>query len=124
MGRMIHFIPESPATATQVPGPYAEAVARLASIRQALACIEQVSGKPVSHRDSEARLALGFPGASPPAQRCFDTRSARVASAAAAGLEAIARQQDSGNPPHPAALAALERELGAGLCEIDQLFSL
>ena len=64
---MIHFLPESPAT--EVPGPYAEAVARLASIRQALACVEQVAGKEPSYRDSEARLALGFPGASPPVQR-------------------------------------------------------
>jgi hypothetical protein len=119
---MIHFVPESPAT--EMPGPYAEAVARLASIRHALACVEQVAGKDVSQRDSEARLALGFPGASAPVQRCFDARSARVASAAAAGLEAIARQQDAGNPPHPAAVEALERELGAGLSELDQLFSL
>ncbi len=121
---MIHFIPESPADATAVPGPYAEAVARLASIRQALACVEQVTGKATSHRDSEARLALGFPGSSPPVQRCFDARSARVANAAVAGLEAIAGQQDAGNPPHPAALAALERELTDGLADIDRLFSL
>ena len=121
---MIHFIPESSASANEVPGPYAEAVARLASIRHALACVEQVAGKDVSPRDSKARLALGFPGASPPVQRCFDARSARVANAAAAGLEAIARQQDAGNPPHPAAIEALERELGVGLTDIDQLFSL
>ena len=119
---MIHFIPESPAT--EVPAPYAEAVARLASIRQALACVEQVAGKPVSHRNSEARLALAFPGASGPVQRCFDERSARVAGAAAAGLEAIARQQDEGNSLHPDAIAQLERDLAAGLDTIDQLFSL
>jgi hypothetical protein len=119
---MIHFLPES--QATEVPAPYAEAVARLASIRHALACVEQIAGKEPSYRDSEARLALGFPGASPPVQRCFDSRSARVASAAAAGLEAIARQQDAGVTPHPAALDQLERELGAGLSELDQLFSL
>jgi len=119
---MIHFIPDSPAR--ELPAPYAEAVARLASIRAALACVEQVAGKEVSHRDSEARLALGFPGSSPPVQRCFDARSARVATSAAAGLEAIARQQDAGNPPHPAALEALQRELDEGLSEIDQLFSL
>ena len=88
---MIHFIPES--AATEVPAPYAEAVARLSSIRHALACVEQVAGKDPSHRDSEARLALGFPGSSPPVQRCFDARSARVASAAAAGLEAIAQSR-------------------------------
>lgn len=121
---MIHFIPESADTATAVAGPYAEAVARLASIRQALACVEQVAGKATSHRDSEARLALGFPGATPPVQRCFDARSARVANAAAAGLEVIAGQQDAGNPPHPAALEALERELSVGLTDIDRLFSL
>ena len=119
---MIHFIPES--QATEAPAPYAEAVARLASIRHALACVEQVAGKDMSHRDSEARLALGFPSATPPVQRCFDARSARVANAAAAGLEAIARQQEAGNPPHPAALERLEQELGAGLTELDQLFSL
>ncbi|MDQ3074665.1 MAG: hypothetical protein M3Q88_03495 [Pseudomonadota bacterium] len=119
---MIHFIPESPAR--ELPAPYAEAVARLASIRRALACVEQVAGKDISHRDSEARLALGFPGASPPLQSCFDARSARVAGAAAAGLEAIALLQDSGHPPHPAALAALECELDNGMTEIDLLFSL
>lgn len=119
---MIHFIPES--SGDELPAPYAEAVARLASIRAALACVEQVAGKPPSHRDSEARLALGFPGAAPPVKRCFDARSARVANAAAAGLEAIARQQDSGSVPHPAALAQLERELNAGLSELDQLFTL
>ena len=119
---MIHFIPESPAR--EIPAPYAEAVARLASIRQALACVEQLGGKDVSHRDSEARLALGFPGSSPPVQRCFEVRSERVAKVAAAGLEAIARGQDHGNPPHPAALELLERELAAGLSELDQLFTL
>ena len=119
---MIHFIPESPAA--EVPGPYAEAIARLVSIRQALACVEQVAGKPESHRDSEARLSLGFPGATPAVQRCFDSRSARVASAAAAGLEAIAAHQDRGIVPHPDAIARLEDELTSGLESIDQLFSL
>ena len=119
---MIHFIPDSPAR--EVPAPYAEAVARLASIRQALACVEQVAGKDASHRDSEARLALAFPGANPPVQRCFDARSARVASAAAAGLEAIAARQDAGGKVNPAAIERLEAELAAGLDTIDQLFSL
>ena len=52
---MIHFIPDSPEAASELEssdvlggpgaaGPYAEAVARLASIRQALACVEQFSG--------------------------------------------------------------------------------
>ena len=119
---MIHFIPESPAA--EIAGPYAEAVARLASISHALACVEQVAGNEMSQRDSEARLALGFHAASPPAKRCFGERSARVASAAAAGLEAIAGRHDEGVAPHPEALARLQREIGAGLDSIDVLFSL
>ena len=119
---MIHFIPESPAS--ELPAPYAEAVARLASIRQALACVEQVAGRDVSHRDSEARLALGFPGAKPPVQRCFDTRSAKVAGGAEAGLEAIALAHDLGVTPNPAAIDQLAAEIAAGLDSIDLLFSL
>ena len=78
---MIHFLPESPETAQEMPatealGPYAEAVARLASIRQALACIEQYAGGEVSDSMAEAKLAAGWPGASPAKQRVYDARSA------------------------------------------------
>ena len=126
---MIHFLPESPETAQEIAasealGPYAEAVARLASIRQALACIEQFAGDEVSDSVAEARLAAGWPAASPARQRVYDARSARIAAAAAAGLEMIAAQQEAGNEPHPAAIERLKRELGAGIGSIDQLFSL
>ena len=129
MGWMIHFIPESPETAQEVQaaevlGPYAEAVARLASIRQALACVEQFAGGEVSDSMAEAKLAAGWPNASPAKQRVFNTRSARIAAAAAAGLEMIANSQEAGNEPHPAAVERLKRELGDGIGAIDQLFSL
>ena len=121
---MIHFIPESPETATPVAGPYAEAVARLASIRQALACVEQVSGEAPSDRDSEARLAVRWPGAAPAARRCFDSRSHRAAQGAAAGLEAIAAHHDRGEEANPAATDRLRREIADSLDGIDLLFSL
>jgi hypothetical protein len=121
---MIHFLPESFDESTEVAGPYAEAVARLASIRQALACVEQVSGEQPSDSMAEAKLAAAWPVASPARQRCFETRSARTAAAAAAGLEAIAGRNDGGEVPHPAAVARLKRELGSGVDAIDQLFSL
>ena len=126
---MIHFLPESfdESTETQCPsdiGPYAEAVARLASIRQALACVEQFAGEKPSDSMAEAKLAAGWPVASPARQRCYDTRSARTAAAAAAGLEAIAGRNDGGEAANPAAVARLKRELGAGVDSIDQLFSL
>ena len=125
---MIHFIPDSALEASSpveaAPGPYAEAIARLSSIRQALACVEQFSGDEPSQTMVEAKLAAGWPVASPARQRCFDARSARTAAAAAAGLEAIAGQHDGGTSPNPAAVARLQRELGAGVASIDQLFSL
>lgn len=126
---MIHFIPESPETAQEMQagealGPYAEAVARLASIRQALACVEQFAGGEVSDSMAEAKLAAGWPNASPAKQRVFDTRSAKIAAAAAAGLEMIAARQEAGEEPHPAAIERLKRELGDGIGAIDQLFSL
>jgi len=124
---MIHFLPESFDDSSEVPataGPYAEAVSRLASIRQALACVEQFAGDQPSDSMAEAKLAAGWPVSTPARQRCFETRSARTAAAAAAGLEAVTGQNDGGNAPHPAAIARLKRELGAGVNSIDQLFSL
>jgi hypothetical protein len=121
---MIHFIPESPETAQEMPGPYAEAVARLASIRQALACIEQYAGNVPSESMAEAKLAAGWPSASPARQRVYNARSGRIAAAAAAGLEMVAGQQEAGMVPHPAAIERLKRELGEGIGAIDQLFSL
>ena len=127
---MIHFLPESfdesteAAEGVEAAGPYAEAVLRLASIRQALACVEQFAGEQASDSMAEAKLAAAWPAASPARQRCFETRSARTAAAAAAGLEAIAGRNDGGDSPHPAAVALLKRELGTGVESIDQLFSL
>ena len=127
---MIHFLPESFDDSTETPGgpgaagPYAEAVLRLASIRQALACVEQFAGEQPSDSMAEAKLAAAWPAASPARQRCFETRSARTAAAAAAGLEAIAGQNDAGNAPNRAAVARLKSEIGTGVESIDQLFSL
>ena len=121
---MIHFIPESPETASELPGPYAEAVARLASIRQALACVEQFSGDESSESMAEAKLAAAWPGSSPAKQRVYEARSLKAAAAAAAGLEALASIQQSGKKAHPTAVERLKRELRDGIGDIDLLFSL
>ena len=123
-GGMIHFIPESPETASELPGPYAEAVARLASIRQALACVEQYCGDEQSDSMAEAKLAAGWPGAAPAKQRVYNVRSSRAASAAAAGLESLASLHEAGKEPHPQALDRLKRELKDRIDNIDLLFSL
>jgi hypothetical protein len=121
---MIHFIPESPEAAQEMPGPYAEAVARLASIRQALACVEQFSGEQASDSMAEAKLAAAWPGASAAKQRVYNARSARSAAAAAAGLETLASLHEDGQVPHAQALERLKRELKDGVDSIDLLFSL
>lgn len=121
---MIHFIPESPETATELPGPYAEAIARLASIRQALACVEQFSGEAPSDSMAEAKLAAAWPGAPAAKQRVYDSRSARIAAEAAAGLEALAVLHEGGKQPHGQALERLKRDLGDRITDIDLLFSL
>ena len=126
---MIHFIPDSPETATEVSdgealGPYAEAVTRLSSIRQALACVEQFSGEAPSDSMAEAKLAAAWPGASAAKKRVYDARSTRTAAAAAAGLEALAKLHEDGQEPHAAAVERLKGELGNGVDSIDLLFSL
>jgi hypothetical protein len=121
---MIHFVPDSPERATELPGPYAEAITRLASIRQALACIEQVSGEAPSESLAEAKLAAAWPAASAARQRVFNARSGRTAASAAAALETLASLHDNGCEAHPAAIEQLKRELGDGIASVDQLFSL
>ena len=124
---MIHFLPESFDESTEAPaavGPYAEAVSRLASIRQALACVEQFAGDRPSESMAEAKLAAGWPVSTPARQRCYETRSARTAAAAAAGLEAITQRQDAGDGANPAAVKRLQDDLRKGVDSIDQLFSL
>ena len=123
---MIHFIPESPASAAEVSeaSPYAQAVARLASIQRALGCVAAMNGQDAPYRDSEARLALGFQGAPEAAKRAFDQRSNRAANGAAAGLAAIAAQAALGRNPNPAALARLTAEIEADMNGLDLLFSL
>ena len=125
---MIHLLPDAfdgAEALSPAATPYAEALARLASIRTALGIVEQVAGRPASATlSNDAIIAAGWPQAAPAAQRAFDTRSARVAAAAAAGLEAIAARHEAGQSPHPAAIERLARELGGGLADLDQLFSL
>ena len=121
---MIHFIPDSPEAASELPGPYAEAVARLASIRQALACVEQFTGESPSESLAEAKLAAGWPAASAARQRVYDRRSQRAAAAAAAGLETLAALQDKNRAANARALERLKRELRSSVEGIDLLFSL
>lgn len=106
---MLNFVP----VFDTVPAPYAEALARLASVRHALRLVDPYGGGPAPDHDDDLVLGAAWPVASDAAKRCFDTRSARVTSATAAGLEALVAEQE--NSPHQAASQRLVDEIRADL---------
>jgi hypothetical protein len=113
---MIHFVPDS--FNEEVPAPYAEAVARLASLRQALHLVEGLTGAaPTAFRDELPQVDEG--------QRpAFEARSARTVAGSAAGLEAIAALRANGFDANPAAAERLASDIRAGLEELGVHFSL
>lgn len=115
---MIHFQPEQPSQ----PAPYADAVARLRSVRKALGLVEMFEGRPKRDLDSIHFEAL-LPLASPAIQACVDDRSASAAGAAAAGIEALIGADSAGERTNPAALAVLGETLRRDLAGIEALFA-
>jgi hypothetical protein len=117
---MIHFVPDS--ANEQVQAPYAEAIARLAGLRQALSLVEGMAGVAPSawpHREDASATLHGE------AQRAwFDARSARAVAGSAAGLEAIAELHDNGGSPNPAAAERLALDIRQRLEELGAVLSL
>ena len=122
---MIHFLPESSDEAQ--PAPYAEAVARLASIRKALRLVEKFEGDRASAdvppSNVEERMAEVWPTANEAIRRCFTARSERTANAAAAGLEELLSQRVEAGAPNPASVEQLADAIRGGIVELDQLLS-
>jgi len=122
---MIHFLPESPAQTA--PAPYAEAVARLASIRQALRLVEKFEGDRTSPATSPAnvdeRIAAAWPTAKEAIRRCFTARSERTANAAAAGLEVLLSQRVESGAPNPASVEHLADAIRGGIDDLDRLLA-
>lgn len=116
---MIHFVPDSLDYAEAQPTPYAEAVSRLASLRQALTLIE---GRPVQGDDST--VAAGWANAAECARSHFDTASARAVSGAASGIEALALLRAEGLAANTAASDVLAQDIRARLDELGIHFSL
>ena len=115
---MLHLVPES---ADPLAGePYAEAVSRLASIRHALRLVDPYAG-PAPDADDDAAIAAIWPTASAAKRNRFDTRSARAAAGAAAGIEALLAVQAKGRQPHEAASAALVEEIRRELENVSKL---
>ena len=116
---MIHFVPDSASQLVQAP--YAEAIARLAGLRQALRLVEGMAGMELSPAANENQVAT-IDGEAKKAW--FDACSARAVSGSAAGLEAIAGLSAEGVQPHPAAAERLARDIRDRLEELGAVLSL
>ena len=108
---MIHFLPDS--SAEPVPAPYAEAIARLADLRQALSLVDPAA----------APAAPCLAGPPPPgaAARCFDSWSERTVAAASAGIETVLALRAAGREPNRAAMRAIADEIRSGLSGLERL---
>ncbi|MDQ3247315.1 MAG: hypothetical protein M3Q52_10590 [Pseudomonadota bacterium] len=114
---MIHFAPELPQKAG--PAPYAEAVARLASLKHALRLVDPVA--PIADAAIEERVASAWGNASDASRRCFAARSERSIGAAAAGLEAVLAERRAGREPNTKSVERLADEIRTGLQELQRV---
>src|SRR3954447_18478130 len=110
-----------------VPAPqptseaYAEAVARLASIRHALRLVDPCAGGPAPDGEDDQAVACAWNQAPPPKQRRFDAHSARLVGATAAGLEALVAERQNGREPNQEASQALVEQIRRELAKVSRL---
>ena len=123
---MLHLVPtaQTEQAPEPAPKPYAEALARLASIRHALRMVDPFGGGPASDADqdgSDDQIAAGWSGASKAKSRCFDSRTGRTAAAVAAALDALLAEQIAGRDPNAAAGRKVADEIRLGLEDVSRL---
>ena len=115
---MIHFLP-LPSEAEALP-EHGELLSRVSGLKRALRLVDPFGGGPASDFDQEMGAAA-FATAGQPVARCFDHRSDRIVSAAAAGLEAVVGQRSAGREPNGVSLDVLAQEIRAGLADLSSL---
>ena len=103
------------------PEPYAEAVARLSTVRHALRLVDPFGGGPASDLNQDEAIAAAWPEAGDARRRAFDARSARLVGATAAGVEALLNEQQKGLKPHEEASKELVEEIRRGLSDVARL---
>ena len=116
---MLHLLPDS--QRNPEPGPYAEAVARLASIRHALRLVDPYGGGPASDPAEELDVASAWDQADEAKRRAFDARSAKMVSAAAAGLEALVAIRQQGSAPNAEASREMVEQIRRELAAVSRL---
>jgi len=115
---MLHIVPES--APQPRPEPYAEAVARLATVRHALRLVDPFAGPASDIGDDEA-IAEGWIRADEFKRRWFDARSGRLVEATAAGVEALLSVKQKGAEPHEEAAQALVDQIRRELAEVSKV---
>jgi hypothetical protein len=113
---MLHLLPDS--APRPRPEPYAEAVARLASVRHALRLVDPHGGGPASDLEDDDAVAAAWDGANDAKRRSFDKRSSKLVGATAAGVEALLAEQQKGNEPNEEASKLLVEQIRRELAEV------
>jgi hypothetical protein len=98
------------------PQPYAEAVARLASVRHAMRLVEPWGAGPAP--DIDDALAARWQDVGGARQHLFDRRSERLVSATAAGVEALLIERQNSREPHAEASRELVEQIHRELAEV------
>ena len=103
------------------PEPYAEAVARLASVRHALRLVDPFGGGPASDVEDDEAVAAAWDEADSARRRCFAARSGQLVGATAAGVEALLTVKQSGREPHEEANRLLVDQIRRELAEVSRV---
>ena len=116
---MLHFVPVP--QVDEPPQAYAEALARLASIRHALRLVDPFGGGPAPDPCDDDEIAASWSKASKAQSRRFDDRTTRTAGAAAAGLDALLGERAAGREPNEAASRQIAEEIRRGLEDVSRM---
>lgn len=116
---MLHFLPELPSS--DRPAPYNDAVARLASIRNALRLVEPGSRESWQDPEEDRRFERLWSKAPEATRRCFEASSERTIDSATAALEAVLGGKARGDEINPAAVQRVANRLREGLGELEAL---
>lgn len=116
---MLHLLPQSNAAERQ--SVYAEAVARLASIRHAIRLVEPFGSGPAADVQDEHAVADAWDEAGEAKQRWFDRRSAALVGVTAAGLEALLSEREAEREPNREAAQELVEEIRRQLRDVAKI---
>lgn len=116
---MLTLLPES--APQPRPEPYAEAVARLATVRHALRLVDPFGGGPASDVADDEAIAEAWDKADDARRRWFDARSGRLVEATAAGVEALLAEKQKGKEPHQEAAQVLVEQIRRELALVSKV---